>query len=125
MSRKLCSTIAPIVMEETCMAAIHHLPEEQYHVSTDTSAIHTSTNTHDPRIVSHTHLTLLPLALADLGRETSLDGRDGTSRAAGIARHKVESVLALVELRVWGAAGLAGHVFHYRQSLARYSTCTP
>ena len=56
-------------------------------------------------------LTLLPLALADLGRETSLDGGDGTPGTARVAGDKVKSVLSLVEFGVWGAAGLAGNVF--------------
>jgi len=55
-------------------------------------------------------LTLLSLSLADLGRETGLDGSDGSSRTARVACDKVETVLTLAELRVWRTAGLAGNV---------------
>ena len=59
-----------------------------------------------------TRLTLLTLSLADLGGETGLDGCDGTARVAAVAGDKVQSVLALVELGVGAAAGLASDVFH-------------
>lgn len=51
------------------------------------------------------------LSLADLGRETSLDGSDGTSGTAAVAGDEVQSVLTLVELGIGAAAGLAGNVF--------------
>ena len=63
-------------------------------------------------------LTLDSLSLADLGGETSLDGCDGPSGTARVAGDEVESVLALVELRVGRAAGFAGNIFHYRILLA-------
>jgi len=53
----------------------------------------------------------LALSLADLSRETSLDGSDGTSGTAAVAGDEIQSVLALVELGVGAAAGLAGHIF--------------
>ena len=58
-------------------------------------------------------LSLLSLSLADLGRETGLDGGDGSSGAARVARHEVETVLTLVQLGVRATAGLARDVFHY------------
>lgn len=51
------------------------------------------------------------LSLANLGRETSLDGSDGTSGTAAVAGNEVQSVLSLVELGVGAAAGLASNVF--------------
>jgi hypothetical protein len=51
------------------------------------------------------------LSLADLGRETSLDGSDGTSGTAAVTGDEVQSVLTLVELGIGAAAGLASNVF--------------
>lgn len=51
------------------------------------------------------------LSLADLCGETGLDGSDGTSGTAAVAGDEVQSVLALVELGIGAAAGLAGDVF--------------
>jgi hypothetical protein len=51
------------------------------------------------------------LSLADLGRETSLDGSDGTSGTAAVAGDEVQSVLTLVELGIGAAAGLASDIF--------------
>ena len=48
-----------------------------------------------------------PLTLADLCRETGLDGRDGSSASTRVAGDEVESVLALVELCVWRTTCLA------------------
>lgn len=45
-------------------------------------------------------LTLHTLTLADLGRETGLDGGDGSSGSAGVASNEVETVLTLVELGI-------------------------
>jgi hypothetical protein len=59
-----------------------------------------------------TSLTLLPPPLADLCRETSLDGRNGTPGSARIARDEVETVLALVQIGIRGTAGFASDVFH-------------
>lgn len=47
--------------------------------------------------VKKTSLTDLPSTLADLGRETSLDGLDGTSGSAAVAGDEVETVLTLGE----------------------------
>jgi hypothetical protein len=44
-----------------------------------------------------TSLTDLPSSLADLGRETSLDGLDRTSRSAAVAGNEVETILTLGE----------------------------
>jgi len=55
---------------------------------------------------------LLSASLADLGRETGLDGSNTSSRAAGVAGNEIQSVLSLIEFRVWGSAGFAGHIFH-------------
>ena len=55
-------------------------------------------------------LSLLSSALADLGRETSLDGSDGTSGTARVAGDEVETVLTLVELCIRRAASLASNV---------------
>jgi hypothetical protein len=60
---------------------------------------------------SFLRLSLLSSALADLGRETSLDGRDGTSGTARVAGDEVQTVLTLVELCIRRAAGLASNVF--------------
>jgi len=51
------------------------------------------------------------LSLADLGRETGLDGSDGTPGTAAVAGDEVQSVLTLVELGIGAAASLAGDVF--------------
>jgi hypothetical protein len=45
-------------------------------------------------------LTNLPSPLADLSRETSLDGLDGTSRSAAVASDEVETVLTLGETEI-------------------------
>jgi len=45
-----------------------------------------------------------------LGRETGLDGSDGTSRTARVAGNEVKTVLSLAELGVGGATGLASDV---------------
>lgn len=45
-------------------------------------------------------LTLHLLSLADLGRETGLDGGDGTARTARVAGDEVETVLSLVQLGI-------------------------
>lgn len=55
---------------------------------------------------------MLSLPLADLGRETSLDSRDGTPGTAGVAGNEVETVFSLVELGVGGSARFAGDVFY-------------
>jgi hypothetical protein len=55
-------------------------------------------------------LSLLSSALADLGRETGLDGRDGTSGTARVAGDEVQTVLTLVELCIRRAAGLASNI---------------
>ena len=55
-------------------------------------------------------LTLHLPSLADLGRETGLDGRDTASRTAVVASDEVQAVLALVELGIGGLAGLASNV---------------
>lgn len=44
---------------------------------------------------------LLSLSLPDLSRITSLDSRDRTSTAAGVAGDEVQAVLALAEFGVW------------------------
>ena len=59
---------------------------------------------------------MLSSSLADLGRETSLDGGDGTARAAGVAGDEVESVFTLVEFGIRRAAGLAGDVFDWKRA---------
>lgn len=56
-------------------------------------------------------LTLLSPSLADLGGETRLDSRHGSSRAAAVAGNEVETVLSLGKVGVRRAARLAGHVF--------------
>ena len=50
--------------------------------------------------VKKTSLTDLPSTLADLGRETSLDGLYRTSRSAAVAGDEVETVLTLGEVGV-------------------------
>jgi hypothetical protein len=55
-------------------------------------------------------LSLLSSALADLGRETGLDGRNGTSGTARVAGDEVKTVLTLVELCIRRTAGLASNV---------------
>lgn len=57
-------------------------------------------------------LTLLSASLSDLCGETGLDGRDTSSRTAGIASNEIQSVLSLVEFRIWRSAGFAGDIFH-------------
>jgi len=65
---------------------------------------------HEGRDDFSSRLSLLSSALADLGRETGLDGRDGTSGTARVAGDEVETVLTLVELCIRRAAGLASNV---------------
>ena len=64
---------------------------------------------------NHQHPTKISLTLtlsaADLSTETSLDGRDGTTRSARVAGDEVQTVLSLVEFCVGAAAGLASDVF--------------
>lgn len=60
-----------------------------------------------------TNCLTLTLSAADLSTETSLDGGDGTTRAARVAGDEVQTVLTLVELGVGAAAGFAGNVFDY------------
>jgi hypothetical protein len=50
------------------------------------------------------------LSLADLGRETSLDGRDGSSRATVVASDEVQTVFSLIQLGVGRLAGLASDI---------------
>ena len=57
-------------------------------------------------------LTLLSPPLANLGRKTSFDGRNTSSRAARVASDEVQSVLPLIEFGVWRSASLAGNIFH-------------
>ncbi len=57
-----------------------------------------------------TRLDLHLFSLADLGRETSLDGSDTATRAAVVAGDKVQTVLALAELGVGRLASFAGDV---------------
>jgi len=56
-------------------------------------------------------LTLHPLTLANLGRESRFDGRNRPSRPATIACDKVQPILALAQLCVGRSARLAGHIF--------------
>lgn len=58
-------------------------------------------------VSSNNHLSLRPLALANLCSETGLDGRHATSTAARIAVNKVETVLATEELSIWTTACFA------------------
>ena len=55
---------------------------------------------------------MLTLALSDLGSETGLDGGDGTAGSAGVTGDERQTVLSLVELGIWGSAGLASDVLH-------------
>lgn len=57
-------------------------------------------------------LTLLSTSLANLCRETGLDGGNTTTGTTRVAGNEVQSVLSLVEFSIWGSAGLAGNVFH-------------
>lgn len=59
-----------------------------------------------------TRLCLLTLALSDLGRETGLDGGDGTARSTGVTGDEGQAVLSLVELGIWRSAGFASDVLH-------------
>lgn len=58
-------------------------------------------------------LALLSPSLADLSRETGLDGSHTSSRTAGVACDKVQSVFTLVEFCIWRSAGLASDIFHF------------
>lgn len=53
-------------------------------------------------------------SLADLGRETSLDGGDTASGAAVVAGDEIQTVLSLVEVCVGGLARLACYVLDYK-----------
>merc|ERR1711939_963697 len=70
------------------------------------------TTARNNRTILNMRLSLLSLSLADLGRETGLDGGDGSPGAARVARHEVETVLTLVQLGVRATAGLASDVFN-------------
>jgi len=61
--------------------------------------------------LTRTNLDVHPLPLAHLGRETRLDGGDRSSASTRVAGDEIQSVLALTELRVGTATGLAGYVF--------------
>jgi hypothetical protein len=74
-------------------------------------------------VIFFSRLSLLSSALADLGRETGLDGRDGTSGTARVAGDEVETVLTLVELCIRRAAGLASNVLDCFVSVSFF--CTP
>jgi hypothetical protein len=50
------------------------------------------------------------LSLADLGRETSLDSRDGSSRTTVVASDEVQSVFSLIQLGVGRLAGFASDI---------------
>ena len=66
-------------------------------------------------------LTLHLSSLADLGRETGLDGSDTTSRAAVVASNEVETVLSLVEFGVGGFTGFASDVFDcWKQEISTF-----
>ncbi|KAL3960842.1 hypothetical protein ACCO45_005959 [Purpureocillium lilacinum] len=56
---------------------------------------------HRERACACRSLDLHLSSLADLGRETSLDGRDTSSRSAVVASDEVETVLTLAELASW------------------------
>jgi hypothetical protein len=55
-------------------------------------------------------LTLLPLSLSDLCRETALDGLNGPSATAAVARDETETVLSLAEFGVGGLARFADDI---------------
>jgi len=55
-------------------------------------------------------LSLLPLPLSNLRRETALDSRNGSSTAAAVASDETETILALAELCVRALASLADDV---------------
>jgi hypothetical protein len=55
-------------------------------------------------------LTLLPLSLSDLRRETALDGLHTTSATAAIACDEAETILSFAEFSVEILAGFARHV---------------
>jgi hypothetical protein len=55
-------------------------------------------------------LTLHLSSLADLGRETSLDSGNTSSRTTVVAGNEVQTVLTLVELGVRRFAGLASDI---------------
>lgn len=57
-------------------------------------------------------LTLHLLSLSDLGRESSLDGGDGTTRTAVVAGNEVQTVFTLAELCVGRFASFASDVFN-------------
>lgn len=59
-------------------------------------------------------LSLHLSSLADLGGETSLDGRDGATGAAVVAGDKVQTVFTLAELCVGRLASFAGDVLDYK-----------
>jgi hypothetical protein len=65
-----------------------------------------------PRNTSNS-LTLHLLSFSDLGRETSLDSGDGPTGSARVAGDEVKTVLSLVQLRIGGAARLAGDVLDW------------
>lgn len=60
-------------------------------------------------------LCLLPLALSNLSRESSLDGCHTASTAAGITCDEVKPVFSLVEFGIRRAAGLACNIFNCDQ----------
>jgi hypothetical protein len=55
-------------------------------------------------------LTLLPLSLSDLCRETALNGLDGTPTTAAITRDETETVFSLAEFGIRRFARLADDV---------------
>ena len=59
-------------------------------------------------------LSLHLSSLADLGGETSLDGRDGATRAAVVAGDEVQTVFTLAELCVGRLASFAGDVLDWK-----------
>jgi hypothetical protein len=65
-----------------------------------------------PKLETIRALTLLSPSLADLGRETRLDGSHTATRSARVAGDEIQSVLSLVEFGIWRSAGLASDVFH-------------
>lgn len=58
-------------------------------------------------------LTLHLPSLADLGRETRLDSRDGPTRSARVASDEVETVLSLVEFGIGRPTRLASYILDY------------